>query len=45
MDMFLSEGRNTGARVLKRWWEQESIDVEGIKEAAQLVVVVEAEMD
>ena len=34
MDLCLTEVRRPGARVLKRLWEQDGIDIEGIKEAA-----------
>ena len=39
MDLCLAAARRPGARVSKRWWEQEGLDLEGIWEAA------EAEMD
>ena len=34
MDLCLTAVRRPGARVLKRLWEQEGIDIEGIQEAA-----------
>ena len=42
MDLCLAAGWRPGARVSKRRWEQESIDMEGIREAARLE---EAERD
>ena len=42
MDLFLSAVRHPRARVLERWWEHDSIDLEGIQEAAW---VSEAERD
>ena len=40
MDLCLGAGQSPGVRVLKRSWKQESIDMEGILEAA---LVAEAE--
>ena len=28
MDLYLAEARMTGSRVAKRWWEQDSLDME-----------------
>ena len=36
MDLCLAEGRSPGAWVSKRWWEQEIIDLEGIRKAARV---------
>ena len=42
MDLCLAAGWRTGGLVLKRWWEQENLDLEGIRKAAR---VAEAERD
>ena len=42
MYLCLAAVRHPGARVLNQWWEQERIDLEGIREVAQ---VTEAERD
>ena len=36
MDLCLTAVRRPGARVLKRLWEKEGIDIEGIQEAARV---------
>ena len=36
MDLYLEVGRHPGSRVLKRWWYQESIDLECIREEEQV---------
>ena len=42
MDLCLAAGRCPGVRLLNWWWEKESLNMEMIREAAQ---VVEAESD
>ena len=31
MELFLSEERRPGTRVSMRWWDQEGLDVEGMR--------------
>ena len=33
MELFLSEERRPGTRVSMRWWDQEGLDVEGMRTA------------
>ena len=45
MDLCLVAGWHPWVQVLKRWWEQESIDLEGIWEVVGVAGVAEVERD
>ena len=39
LDLCLAVGRRPWEQVSKRWWEQENLDLEGIREVARVVEV------
>ena len=45
IDLCLAEKRRPGTRVSMRWWEQEGMDLEGMRKAAQEADKMEGEED
>ena len=43
MDLCLAAERRLGLRLAKRWWEQDGIDLEGVRTAAREAERIEEE--
>ena len=42
LDLFLEVGKHPGERVVKWWWDQEGLSLEGAREDAEVEGMVEA---